>query len=256
MRTVLTLGVALLAGCTDLPTSTSTRELPELEILVEVQGESVQVDGEAVEVTHDQGQVIAPVREALVRRAVELGLRGSGEAGLALEVHPEVRCGLLVDLVYTAAQAGFGEQWLVVEGAGGQVRGIPLSRASISAEAAAAPAAAPTAGSWANPRLALDPSRGFVLHAVDRVVDSGSGLVVPCAHSPCQDWPLAELARLGRRVKLDHPRDRAIMVAPDPDLPVQTLVHALDAVRDDALVGQSGREAFSVVHLSTAVEAP
>jgi hypothetical protein len=264
--------LAACAGSTGLPTerlplSTSVAEVPEVEATLGADLEAVRVDGvrlgalapgdtlivtAAFEALQDR---VGTVRAAAAQDAKAPDFRGV----LALEVDRDLPSKVLLQLVYTGAQAGFAKQWLVVADRAGKRRGISLALPELSAATVAAPAKkdkAEKAGTWANPRLDLDPARGFVLHVHDEVVDPGPGLVLGCTPSPCTAWPFVELNRLARRVKLDHPRDRTVQLLPDGSVPVQVLVGALDATRDDRIVGSGAREIFPVVQLALAEETP
>lgn len=247
-----------------LPRSTSVAEVPEPEATLSADSEAVRVDGVRVApLPAADALIVQPAFEALQDRVGSLRAAAAQSRDapefrglLSLEVDRDLPSRVLLQLVYTGAQAGFGKQWLVVTDQVGERRGISLALPEISAATAAAPAATVEAGSWANPRLDLDPARGFVLHVHDDVVDPGPGLLLGCSPTPCTAWPFVELNRLARRVKLDHPRDRTVQLSPEPSVPVQVLVGALDATRDDRIVGRGTREIFPVVQLALAGEAP
>lgn len=89
------------------------------------------------------------------------------------------------------------------------------------------------------------------MRVFDRAVDDGDGLWLRCAAEPCADtWPHVELNRLIRRVKLDHPRDRAVLVAVVPGVRVQDLVDVLDHARDDAPTALGARDLLPVALLA------
>ena len=63
---------------------------------------------------------------------------------------------------------------------------------------------------------------------------------------PCtaETFPFLEATRLARRLKLDHPGDRAFVIQSTPDIQVQSFVSGLDAMRDDANSGRRRMEMF------------
>ncbi|MBW1880225.1 MAG: hypothetical protein JRJ84_17835 [Deltaproteobacteria bacterium] len=250
-----------------LPRSTSVAEIPETEATLGADLEAIRVDGVRVAALPPSDELIVTAafealrdRVGAVRAAAAQDPQAPDFRGvLTLEVDRDLPSRVLLQLVYTGAQAGFAKQWLVVADRAGQRRGISLALPEVSAVTAAAPAKEEKkekAGTWANPRLDLDPARGFVLHLQDDVVDPGPGLVLGCTPSPCTAWPFVELNRLARRTKLDHPRDRTIQLIPEGSVPLQVLVGTLDATRDDRIVGHGARELFPVVQLALAEETP
>lgn len=242
---------------TELPLSTSRDPVPTPEARLTVDGASVLLDGVAVA---DLGGDTLPTPDALTAAGSELQSRASelsaraasrGEpfrGRLALSLPPEAPSGTLLRLLDQAASAGFSKPWLQVEDRRGRTWGIALtlptrttSRALRSEQAAPDPAAAVQAG-FANPIVRLHPTEGIRLSARDEVIDPGGhGVVIPCPTTPCTAWPTAELNRLVRRLKLDHPRDRAVLVVPADPVPVQILVDTLDATRDDAVTARGSR---------------
>ena len=86
--------------------------------------------------------------------------------------------------------------------------------------------------------------------AFDTVYDTGSnasGLVIGCDSSGCDgsNYPFIELSRMARRLKLDHPGDRSVVIQTTSDVQVQHFVSALDALRDDGLTGRHRVDLFS-----------
>jgi hypothetical protein len=242
-----------------LPQSTASLPVPEVEATVTVDPSGTRVNGELVGAggaKTEVGRALAAIADA-VRARASTGAASRGFRGaVALEVAaslPSVRVG---EAVEAAALGGFGQPWLVVVGAAGDRRAIRLALPEVALTEASREQAEgeAVAGSWANPRITFDPAVGVTVRVHDRVVDTGDGLVLACASTPCGaaatgGWPWVELNRLARRVKLDHPRDRAVMIAPDAAIDVQTFVSALDATRDDAVVARGDRELFPVVQL-------
>lgn len=242
------LWIALLLGCSPgrLPVSTSTAPVPDAEAVLVVDGSEVVLDGEHLGAVADLGEMTL-LREALDARGEAIRTTAARDpaapafrGALALEVDRDHEAGLLLRLVDGATQAGFRRPWLVVQDDGGARHGISLAVPAV-ALAAVAGAGEAADGSWANPKVSVLPEKGFVLHVRDRVFDQ---LTVPCAASPCEDWPVVELNRLARRLKLDHPRDRAVVVVADPAASVQAVVHALDATRHDGFAGRGNQELF------------
>ncbi len=257
--------VAGLAGCAAgvglpddrLPTGTSTATIPGAEATLSADANSVRLDGVRLAavsaVLAGDASALGPLTAALADRAESVQLAASADpsapafrGALSLALDRDLPAALLLTLVDAGGQAGFGVPWLVVVGPEGRA-GIRLTLPSVAAAGvlAAAPEATRHEAGYANPRVTVLPDRGFVFRARDRVVDPSDGLVLVCPRTPCGDrWPLVELSRLARRVKLDHPRDRAIVVAPARDATIQDVVGALDATRNDALAGRGARELF------------
>jgi len=57
-----------------------------------------------------------------------------------------------------------------------------------------------------------------------------------CSADPCPDWSGAALSQLAQRLKRAHPSERQVVVTPDPGVPFEGIVTAMDAVR---AVGQT-----------------
>lgn len=266
--------LAVLGGCGGgdlsadrLPTSTSVLDVPDREALLVADGDAVYLDGDKL-VGHAKamsgGMLVSDVYLALQERADSIRLVAAQdpeapvfEGRIGLEIDRDLPADLLLRLVYSAAQAEFDKPWLVVADSGRNRHGIKMVLPAVAATgvATARASGAPVAGEYANPTVEVDPARGFVVHAHDRTVDPGAGLVLACPAMPCTDggWPVIELNRLARRIKLDHARDRAVVVVPGDGATVQAVVGALDATRHDALAGRGARELFPDAILATGV---
>jgi len=258
--------LAIATGCSaPLPTSTATRELPAAQATLALGGGRLSVDTQIVatgEVLQGLPQVIATLSER--RSALESASARDPSAApfrgvLLIEADGRADAADLIAALERIGAAGWRQPWLVVVGPDQQRRGIKLDLAAVDAgRVAAATASAPerATGGYVNPRLHLDPTRGVRVRAFDRTVDPGGGLWLPCAATPCGDrWPHVELNRLARRLKLDHRRDRAVLVSAARGVRVQDLVDTLDSTRDDAPTAAGAREIFPTVVISSQ-EAP
>ena len=264
-----------LAGCatgglpTDrLPVSTSGAEIPGSEAVVVATAGEVTLDGKRIAsvkaVLGGSNPVVQPLYDGLIRKAGQIAARAASDPGapafrgaLGLQVDKDLPAELLIRIVDTAGQASFGLPWVVVTDGDRGRYGIKLTLPSVAAAGVKSAEASGEVvhGGYANPRVEVLPDRGYVVHARDRVVDPGQGLVLPCTPAPCTSgWPVLDLTRLARRIKLDHPRDRAVVVAPAPQATVQTTVTALDATRTDALAGRGTHELFPDALLGTGVK--
>lgn len=267
MRVLVSVGVCVLfAGCVPtggiptarLPASTSTLDVPDTEATV-----FGDLRGYALEGVPIQGDDAREAVEAALRaRAAELRARAVAdpsapafEGTIAIGLDAALPGDALTATVAAAVAAGFERPWLLVADRAGERRSVRLALPEVS-ESDAARSGAPSneGGTLANPRVTLDPAAGVTVRVHDRVVDTGDGLLLACDPAPCDGpagsaWPWVELNRLARRVKLDHPRDRAAMLTFSPDVAVQDVVHALDALRDDGVVSSGARELFPVVQL-------
>lgn len=246
LRLVVLLTVS---GCTsDLPTSTSRAPLPpaQAEISLSTAGGNIQGGG--------QGQ---DLQSALEGRRVEIEAKAAQstraepfDGTVILVARPSLPAGELLDALDVATAAGWTQPWLAVVGPNGDRRGIALRAAAADHSRVIAAVHAELSrevGGYANPRVYLDPSVGYRVRVHDRVFDSGSGLELRCPSSPCgEGWPDLELNRLIRRLKLDHPRDRAVLLLPDPTVSVQRIVNALDQTRDDSPTGAGARSLLPV----------
>lgn len=270
MRRAALIGIGAMGvvGCTtDLPVSTSRQPIPDPEVRVEVTDSAITLDGRTVTEVVAGGRtlprgavtgegVISPLEEALVKVAGELQGRAASSGRpfrgrIEVSVGAERPAELLQQVVLTAGRAGFDKPWLRVSDGRAGAWGIGLTlpsgrtRQALASGAAAPDPSARTAAGFANPVVHMEPDRGFVVQARDEVVDPGGhGVVVPCTPTPCATWPTAELNRLARRMKLDHPRDRAVLLDPGPGVIVQDLVRTLDATRDDGPTARGERELF------------
>jgi hypothetical protein len=273
--------LGLLVGCLGgdelaagrLPASTAVLPVPEPEARIVVGPSGIYLDGDRViRLERVGGRAVVPAGELRGRLVTELHRRlldRSREArsvaagsttrpfrgAVSIEMDRDLPGPLLVQVVVTAAAADFAKPWLVVDG-GGDRRGIPLTvptaevAEALDSEPARPSRPAVTVG-YANPQIRVDAERGFVVVARDKVVDpSGQGQALSCDPAPCTaGWPTVELNRLARRIKLDHPRDRAVVVTAGESSTVQALVGAFDATRHDALAGRGNRELFPEVIL-------
>lgn len=239
-------GVLALAatGCgSGLAVSTSRQPVPEPEVTVEVRAASVLVDGvEVSDVPSALQQAAADARAS----AVASGATFQGR--VAVSAQGDLRADRLVQVLSVASGAGLQAPWLVVQDPGGTRWGIPVRLPAGRAATALSSGAAPTesgsrkAAGFANPVLRVLADGGYTLSVRDEVVDPGrAGVALPCEDPRCSPPPAHELNRLVRRIKLDHPKDRAIMVVPDRSVKLQDLVTAMDASRDDALTAQGSR---------------
>ncbi|MBA2320901.1 MAG: biopolymer transporter ExbD [Deltaproteobacteria bacterium] len=52
-----------------------------------------------------------------------------------------------------------------------------------------------------------------------------------CGANPCTEWNGAGLAALAQELKRSHPAERQVVVTPDPGVPFEGIVTAMDAVR-------------------------
>lgn len=249
-----------------LPSSTSTTPLDPPEVVVSVSPRAISVDGITVVRLQpaSEGVALSPadvregyvpdLLEALEDRATDLRAAASQQRDARFEGRVHLRLdralpnAVTLAVVDSVGRAGFARPWLVVRDRDGDELGIPVTL-PVKGSRAASPAvdapAAPTDRGFANPTVWLDPEQGFVVRAHDDVIGRHDGIVLPCESDPCEGaWPVVELNRLARRIKLDHPRDRAIRITPGPTSTVQGLVSGLDATRDDALAGRGTRELF------------
>ena len=71
-----------------------------------------------------------------------------------------------------------------------------------------------------------------------------NGITLGCGKPSCETYPFTELNRLARRLKLDHPADRAVLIKTADNVAVQHFVSTLDALRDDSLSGRRRVEMF------------
>lgn len=251
---------ALLTGCpapdAPLPRSTSTRPIPPAQATLSLTADSVALDGGwRASGPADQTWPQAAEELRARRAAIESASRRDPAAPtfrgvLQLELPRDTTFEDLRSMLDAAATAGWSRPWLVVAGPDATRRGIALHIAELDAERveqATKDKPDTDAGGYVNPRLQLDPARGYLLRAHDRVVDAGDGLVLPCSATPCADtWPHLELNRLARRIKLDHARDRAILLTAEPSVGLQHVVDALDHTRDDTPTARGARELFPV----------
>ena len=244
-----------------LPASTSRAAIPPPEAVVVADLSDVRVDGTIVATIGGDGLVglkgdVVPalvdalkVRASAARAAAAADAKATAFRGaVSLELDRGLPAGVLRQIVASAAEAGFGKPWIVVQDPTGARYGVRLGIPTAAQAAAAAPGAAPatTDSGYANPTITLDASRGYRVDVFDRVVAGPDGAWLGCDPSPCNvdGWPTVELARLARRIKHDHPRDRGVVVAPRDDVPLQSVVTAFDATRDDALAGRGATELF------------
>lgn len=248
--------------------------VPTPEATVVVSRRGISVGGHRlVSLADDGGGLAVPeadLRGVLVtelhRRLLDDARAARADSGdfvgrVALEVDRDVPGTVLVQVTATAAAADFTKPWVVVR-AQAQRRGIAVSLPTPETDEAVRSEPAKEADSpavrvgYANPEITLDVERGFVVVARDKVVDpTGEGLVLACEPSPClTGWPTVELNRLARRLKLDHPRDRAVVVTPTGSADVQALVGTFDATRHDATAGRGNRELFPEVILGLGAE--
>lgn len=249
MRTALL--VLLVGGCTQgptLPRSTSTRPAPVADVAVVVDHSRIVVDGRTVaRIERGPDGVDRVADDGLVEGSVP-GLRSalkgaySPGARVGLTLDRDVPAAVALPVMHAVMQSGFGSPWIHVQGPGGVPAGIGLTL-PIRGSAAANPQTkvAAETGAWANPTLVLDADRGVRIQAFDHVYD---GLLIPCDPDCSTGFPAIELNRVTRRLKLDHPRDRAIRVKPSPEATVQAMVTAMDASRDDTLTARGSRELF------------
>lgn len=232
-----------------LPTSTSRAEIPPPDATVVATLADVAVDGvvvarvDGVGLGGGAGALVDALKAARAAADPAVPFRGA----VSLELDRALPAGVLRQLVASAAEAGFGKPWIVVLDPAGARYGVRLGiPTAAQADAASAGAATTETGGYANPTITLDPARGYRVDVFDRVVAGPDGLWLPCDPAPCGDvgWPSVELARLARRIKLDHARDRGVIVAPLDAVPVQAVVTAFDATRDDAVAGRGAVEVF------------
>jgi hypothetical protein len=251
----LTISLALSsAGCGStselpdarLPVSTSSQPVPleSVHIMVSatalfVDGDRVvRLDGSSVPERAMQGKLITPLHGALVSSDHATSDR------VVVELDKDHDATLLTQILFTAGEAQLSAPWLVVRG--------PDGRASVAItlpdrRTAAATASTPSRSSseragYANPVVTIDPNRGYLMEVRDKVY--GDEIELRCTSSPCTSWPTTELNRLSRRLKLDHPRDRAVLLAPTANTDVQAIVSAMDATRNDAVTARGARELF------------
>lgn len=251
---------ALLTGCpapdAPVPHSTSTRSIPPAQATLSLTADGVALDG-GWRATGPADQAVPQITRELVarREAMEATSRRDPAAPtfrgvLQLDLPRDATFDDLRSTLDAAATAGWSRPWLVVSGPDASRRGIALHIAELDAERvdrATEDEPDADAGGYVNPRLHLDPARGYLLRAHDRVVDAGGGLVLPCSATPCADtWPHLELNRLSRRIKLDHARDRAVLLTAEPSVGLQHVVDALDHTRDDTPTARGARELFPV----------
>jgi len=255
----LVLLAACAPGAPTLPTSTATRPLPTAEASLTITPSAIRLDAATVG-SGPLDRALPAITAALHERRTSL--QGSSardpaapafRGTLLVEIDASADAADLVTTLERVTAAGWPHPWIVVRGPDGQKRGVPIGLAALDGgRVTAATVSAPDreAGGYANPRLHLDAARGIRVRAFDRVVDDGDGLWLPCAATPCRDrWPHVELNRVSRRLKLDHPRDRAVLVTVGPGVRVQDLVDTLDHARDDAPTAAGSRTLFPVAVL-------
>lgn len=240
-------GALALTACApaDVPVSTSREPAPEADAALVVHDGAITVDGQPI-AAPALAQSLKNLASERARQAASTGQPFRGR--LSLQLQPSTPAGELLDILDAAGEAGFAKPWMLVRSPAGQSYGIGVTlpsastRAALASEAAAPDRAARVQAGFANPVIRLDPERGIVVSARDEVLDPGGhGVVLGCPSTPCTAWRMGELNRLIRRLKLDHPRDRAVMLVPEATLPVQTVVDALDAARDDAVTARGTR---------------
>ena len=238
--------ISLVASCTsELPSSTSALPLPSFDTTL----------------AHQEGLFLldnAPVQDVL-SVAMEQWIKSHSaqfQGNLAIQLSGDDNIVLLREAVHNAKTAGFHTVWLAVQGRQGATRGIKLSlrppKPATREEKKEAPKEQAKTH-WANPKLIITPEYGFVLSAFDHVYASQSEsppfekvTVLGCeAYCFSENYPYVELSRMVRRLKLDHPGDRSVIVQTTENVTVQTFVSALDAVRDDSLTGRHRMDMFS-----------
>ena len=269
---LLALLVAGGSACSPGPTcsvSTSTELPPELAPHLVVRASGITLDGlPIVPLTsgtpsdeHTQGLLIRPVRDALVADPGEpetddIVVTGLGGKRILVEIEPDLSAALLSSVLHSAAEAGYSSPWLVVDG--------PIGRAGISVRvpspkvvnAALSPDSAPKTDpaqitGYANPIVTIRADRSITLEARDKVY--GTTLDLLCS-APCTSEPSEQLNRIARRLKLDHPRDRAVLVQAEDTATVQSVVEVLDATRSDAVTSQGARSLFPIAIVTAGVE--
>jgi len=262
-RALLTGGVLAvlgLAACTStaLPASTSTASLQaDAGVTLHLSATQVSVDGTAVAsldaTTPDRLDDLTEVLgQHLVRRRLEHAQQGDGPPRrITVHATPDADAQILATAVVVAGAAGLDKPWLAVRGPSG-LAGIPLTvprartRTALASKDAPEPEPDGPSTGYANPVVRLDPTRGYRIEVRDDVYDpGGAGLTLPCAQEGCTSWPTVELNRLSRRLRLDHPTDRAVVVIPGRGTVAQEVVHTLDATRDDALTARGDRVLLS-----------
>ncbi|MFK7930695.1 MAG: hypothetical protein AB8H79_21095 [Myxococcota bacterium] len=198
----------------------------------------IWVDGDPVmSLTSQPSPDLSDLRDAL-RTAAPPGSR------VALKLDRDLPASVSLPILHAVLRSGVGSPWLYVLGPTGHPAGIGLNlpvRGSNAADPNADVAADPSSAGWANPTLTLDSEGEITIAAFDRVYD---GVVVPCPDDCPRGAPATDLNRVLRRLKLDHPRDRAIRVKPEPDSTVQAMVTTLDASRDDTFTALGSRQLF------------
>lgn len=237
---------ALSLGCTQgTPKSTSMTPVPKADAQLTYQKGTYQLNSR-------------PVHRSLVPSMTQWMEENEAPFGgvLTVRVAATESMGVLKPAIYSAAQAGFHTAWLLVAGPGGESRGIRFSLRvpkAATQTAKQAPADFQPKSHWANPTITIDPNKGLRFAAFDDVYGSKSGILIPCGASGCanSNYPYLELTRLARRLKLDHPGDRAVLVKTTDEVLVQDFVSTLDALRDDGLTGSHHIEMFTdpILHL-------
>ena len=178
--------------------------------------------------------------------------RETTDVRILIGASPDYSSAELLKAFDAARAAGAAQFWIQTHDGRGNTYGIPIRRfetearsAVLSADAASEKEDEQEHEGYANPRLRASLGSGLNLRVRDQVYDpSGDGLRIPCPTPTCSSWPVSSLNRMARRLKLDHPRDRAVMIYASDVLKVQGLVHLLDATRDDAVTARGTRTLF------------
>ena len=233
-------GISLmLVGCSsNLATSTSAQQIPTPD---------TELSGGVGAFLMDNHPVQGVLLDGLTQWVMEHSMDFQGV--LAIRIPATARMADLRVAVASATKAGFHTAWLVVQSNGGQEKGVRLSLGApkkATQRARKIPKEEEVAAHWANPTLVVSPSIGLILTAFDDVYGKETGLTLPCTKPQCaQDsYPMVELSRMARRLKLDHPGDRAVVVQTTADVTVQTFVSTLDALRDDSFTGRHRMDMF------------
>lgn len=246
----------LLVGCGGtVAASTSRADIPSpLALTVRVEPGRILVDDEVVSTLASpddgaDGQLVAVLKgrmDTLRAAAAKTGEAPPRRFGVSAS--PDASALTVASVLEAARPLGLDKPWLLVRGPEGD-SGIavaaptPTAKVATSSPSAAKPRSTEDITGYANPVVTLDPERGYVVSVRDEVFDPGrAGLELPCPTRGCAAWPTAELNRLARRVRIDHPTDRAVAIVPTPGITVQDVVHALDATRDDAPTARGERE--------------
>jgi hypothetical protein len=139
--------------------------------------------------------------------------------------------------------------WLAVTGPTGDTQGLKLALDPPTADSQETLERAKkevAASHYANPSVLVHSRDRIEMSAFDEVycmpLRDGS---LPLTFDRSDGDPFVALTRMARRLKLDHPGDRAVVVQTSQEILLQTFVTTLDALRDDTLTGRNRLDLFT-----------